>query len=195
MRRATCFLAVLVVAAVLWFAPWPDAGLQPFTIHMLRHIAMIAVIAPLLVFAYPLGEVRISPLLTSVVEFVVVWGWHLPWPHAVAAVSPLALALEQASYLGSGFLLWSSVLRGVSPLAGAGGMLLTSMHMTLLGALLILAQRPLYETFCFGAEPLADQRIGGMLMLTIGTVVYLVAGLWLVSRILATATGEERSGA
>ena len=51
------------------------------------------------------------------------------------------------------------------------------MHMTLLGALIVLAPRDLYAAICGTAPDLAGQQIGGMLMLAIGTPVYLGAGL------------------
>ena len=70
------------------------------------------------------------------------------------------------------------------PLAGAGGLLLTSMHMTLLGALLVLAPRDIYADICGTAPDLSGQQIGGMLMLAIGTPVYLIAGLWLTGQAL-----------
>ena len=51
------------------------------------------------------------------------------------------------------------------------------MHMTLLGAILTLAPRDLYADWCGTAPDLSGQQIGGMLMLAIGTPVYLIAGL------------------
>jgi len=51
------------------------------------------------------------------------------------------------------------------------------MHMTLLGALLTLAPRVLYVPGCVGS--LGEQQLGGMMMLAIGTPIYLIAGLWL----------------
>ena len=53
--------------------------------------------------------------------------------------------------------------------------------MTLLGALLILAPRDLYSAWCGLLPNLSGQQLGGMLMLGIGTPVYLVAGLWQTS--------------
>jgi putative membrane protein len=64
-------------------------------------------------------------------------------------------------------------------------MLLTSMHMTLLGALLILAARPLYPSAICGGP--ADQQLGGMIMLGLGTPIYLLAGLILTARALGRA--------
>ena len=56
------------------------------------------------------------------------------------------------------------------------------MHMTLLGAMLVLAPRDLYAELCGTAPDLSGQQIGGLLMLGIGTPVYLAGGLWLVRR-------------
>jgi putative membrane protein len=78
-----------------------------------------------------------------------------------------------------------AVLHPGRQLAGAGGMLLTSMHMTLLGALLILAARPLYPSAICGGP--ADQQLGGMIMLGLGTPIYLLAGLVLTARALGQA--------
>lgn len=61
---------------------------------------------------------------------------------------------------------------------------MTSMHMTLLGALLVLAPRDIYAAICGTPPDLSGQQIGGMLMLAIGTPVYLIAGLWLTGQAL-----------
>src|SRR5690606_4715706 len=114
-----------------------------------------------------------------------VWGWHLPAAHVAAQTSAAASVAEQASFLGAGLLLWLAVLHPGRQLAGAGGLLLTSMHMTLLGALLILAQRSLYPSAICGGP--ADQQLGGMIMLGIGTPIYLVGGLILTARALGAA--------
>lgn len=193
--RPVLLVGAALLVAALWLLPWRELGLSPFTAHMLRHMGLVAVAAPLVAAALGAGAWAISPLLATVLEFAVVWGWHLPRLHEAAATNGLAFAAEQLSYLGVGVLLWNATLQGANRLAGAGGMLLTSMHMTLLGALLVLANRPLYSAICFGADPLADQQAGGMLMLAIGTPIYLAAGLWLVYRELEGGEAPGRKGA
>ena len=184
--RAALLGAGGAVVLLAWF--WPAAApLWPFADHMVRHMGVVAVAAPLL--ALGLRGVALPPfppLLATVVEFAAVWGWHLPAAHAAAQTSAAAFAAEQASFLGAGLALWLAVLHPGRQLAGAGGMLLTSMHMTRLGALLILAQRPLYPSAICGGP--ADQQLGGMIMLGLGTPIYLLAGLILTARVL----GAER---
>ncbi len=79
----------------------------------------------------------------------------LPALHEAAYFAPVVFAAEQGSFLLVGLVVWASA-RTAPPLAGAGGMLLTSMHMTLLGALLVLAPRALYA-YC-GTRPAAAGR-------------------------------------
>ena len=61
--------------------------------------------------------------------------------------------------------------------------------MTLLGALLALAPRPLYgdaAVTCLGVvlAPAVDQQVGGTVMLAVGAAVYLAGGLALMARTL-----------
>tara|TARA_R110002124_G_C8894626_1_gene509417 strand:- start:981 stop:1499 length:519 start_codon:yes stop_codon:yes gene_type:complete len=157
-----------------------------FPHHMLRHMGLVAVVAPLLVLGFPrlASLFAVSPLAGTVVEFAVVWGWHIPYLYGFAKLHVLGLAAEQASFLLAGLLVWAGAFRAHQPLAGAGGLLLTSMHMTLLGALIILAPRDLYATSYGRSADLVAQQLGGLLMLGIGTPVYLIAGLALVRRVL-----------
>lgn len=176
----------LGLLTLLWLAPlealWPA-----FPVHMLRHMGLVAVAAPLIVLGLPgraAEALAMPPLLAAALEFAVVWAWHLPLAHAQGRLSLPVFAAEQASFLAVGLFVWAGCLRAPQPLAGAGGMLLTSMHMTLLGALLILAPRDLYAALCGTAPDLTAQQWGGMLMLGIGTPIYLAAGLWLSARAL-----------
>ncbi len=175
----------LALLAGLWLLPL-EAMAADFPAHMVRHMGLVAVVAPLLALGFPhlLAPLAISPLAAAVVEFAVVWAWHLPALHAAARLTVPAFLAEQAAFLLSGILVWAGAFGTRQPLAGAGGLLLTSMHMTLLGAVLVLAPRDLYAALC-GTEPnLGAQQLGGLLMLGIGTPVYLSGGLWLVRRAL-----------
>ncbi|GGL64633.1 hypothetical protein GCM10011392_19110 [Wenxinia marina] len=144
-------------------------------------MTLVALAAPLIVLGLPALARRGPPaLLGAVAEFVLVWGWHLPRLHDATLLSPAWFAVEQASFLVAGLAVWAGALGARSPLAGAGALLLTSMHMTALGAILTLAPRILYAD----CAALSDQQLGGMLMLAIGTPVYLLGGLILAGRAL-----------
>lgn len=195
-------LGGVVLLAALWFAPLP--GRHSFAMHMAVHMGVVAVAAPLLAAGFaggPLDPARRRPhgwmaaawwpLPASALEFVVVWGWHMPGLHQLAGHAPLAYVLEQGSFLGAGVLLWLAALgqgadaarRRERAGAGALALLLTATHMALLGVLIATAPRALYR-HADAAGALWDQQLGGVLMLTIGGVAYLAGGLWLLQRLL-----------
>jgi putative membrane protein len=70
--------------------------------------------------------------------------------------------------------------------AGIVGLLMTSMHMTLLGALLALSPRLLYQRHhsLAGMTALEDQQLGGAVMIVAGGIAYTTGGLFLAFRLL-----------
>ncbi|WP_265499688.1 cytochrome c oxidase assembly protein [Paracoccus beibuensis] len=186
--RGLAALAAIATLAAAWLLPW-DRWTAPFPAHMIRHMTLVAIAAPLIVLALPrLTEWLAIPALAGMlVEFAIVWSFHLPGLHNLSAFGTAWFVLEQAAFLLAGLAVWAGAL-AARPLAGAGAMLLTSMHMTLLGALIVLSPRPMY-LIC--GQDLGSQQLGGLIMLGIGTPVYLVAGLWLVGRALHHLDTQE----
>lgn len=194
----------LLVLALVWGGPLLLLLERSFTGHMVMHMGVVAVAAPLLAIALGAklgGDGRwdparrfprlFGPVAASGLEFVTIWGWHMPGPHNAARESLGLMALEQGSFLAVSLLVWLSCLgageadRRPRQAAGVVGLLLTSMHMTLLGALIALAPRPLYgHPACLGLSPLEDQAIGGVVMLLVGGGAYLAGGLHLAARLL-----------
>ena len=160
--------------------------------HMAAHMIAVAIAAPLIALGLQGGRFDpaarwprfASPLPAALIEAVIVWGWHVPALRSLAAHHPAALVAEQASFLAAGLLLWSAVLAPRHRAAGVGALLVTSMHMTLLGALIGLAPRPLYMHH--GPDALADQQVAGVVMLLVGGIAYLVGGLAMLGRLLQT---------
>ncbi|MDH0911747.1 cytochrome c oxidase assembly protein [Rhizobium pusense] len=186
---------LLVLLAILLVANFGNAS---FTIHMIIHMGTVAFAAPLIAHALtgstyrekmPLVG-RLTPMPASLIELVVVWFWHLPAIRATADASFILSVSEQISFLAAGLLLWFACLQPKEGrIAGAMGLLFTSMHMTLLGVLIALAPRPLYggdDVTCFGIplSAVSDQQMGGVFMLVAGAFSYLVGGLVLVAGLL-----------
>jgi putative membrane protein len=142
----------------------------------------------------------LAPIPASIVELIVVWAWHAPALHLAARQQPWALVIEQASFFAAGLFLWIAAIGGGRSQArlhgGAGvvGLLFTSMHMTLLGALFALAPRPLYQHIAAGHSSVADQQLGGAIMLLIGGTSYLAGGLWITYGLLRPSTRSAGSG-
>lgn len=191
----------VVVLAALWFGPLPGWAQRSFAAHMALHVGLVAVVAPLLalgVMGGPCDPVRRLPgwlpaIPLSIVELAVIWAWHAPAWHHAARSSTAGFLAEQGSFLVCGWLVWiAAVGGGVDSRdqrtgAGVAALLLTSMHMTLLGALLALTPRTLYSLAARSGEmcsALDDQQLGGAIMLVVGGVVYLAGGLGLTVRLV-----------
>ncbi|WP_267435309.1 cytochrome c oxidase assembly protein [Sphingomonas sp. GM_Shp_1] len=186
MKRGT-----LIAGIALLILGWTLSG-RGMTGHMVAHMIAVAVAAPLLALAIQdsrLDPARrwprlATPMVAALMEAVIVWGWHVPALRRLADHAPLWLVVEQASFLAAGLLLWSAVLAPQHRAAGVAALLVTSMHMTLLGALIGLAPRPLYSHH--GAGALQDQQIAGVVMLLVGGIAYLCGGLAMLGRLLQT---------
>ena len=188
-------ITIGVVVSALLVASGYAGARHAFSTHMLVHLSMVLVAAPVIALALPAriatqpvaGRLLSSPLLASLAELIVVWGWHTPAMHRAAGASPWWFGIEQVSFLAVGTWLWAACIGGAArsragALAGVGALLLTSMHMTLLGALLTMSPRPLYPDH----HALADQQLGGLYMLVAGGLAYLGGGLFLLQRLLRT---------
>lgn len=195
--RRVLLIAGLVILAAAWCGPLPQLAERAFFAHMTLHMGVVAVASPLIALGIagtqfdPARYVPtlFSPVPVSVLELCVVWTWHAPALHHAARHRTAVLVIEQAMFLLCGLLMWFSAFGGDDRkggshsrrAAGVVGLLLTSMHMTLLGALLALAPRPLYAHAegVSSLTPLDDQHLGGAIMLIAGGVSYLAGGLWL----------------
>lgn len=209
MRHALLILGLLALA-VAWLADVPPASRHTFAGHMTMHMMVVAVAAPLLALGaaggrldpVPKAPKLFAPIPVSVVELVAVWAWHAPLLHHAARHTTAGFVAEQGTFLLTGLALWLAGFGGNSQClasrraAGVVGLLLTSMHMTLLGALLALAPRPLYHHMAQRSPltPLEDQHLGGVIMLLVGGISYLAGGLWLTVGLMrnsALKTGEN----
>ncbi|MBA3311663.1 MAG: cytochrome c oxidase assembly protein [Planctomycetaceae bacterium] len=224
--RPACLAVGLLLLAGLWFGPLPHMARQAFFAHMTLHMGVVAVAVPILTMGVAGGRLDpvskaprlFSPVLASMAEFVVVWAWHAPALHEAARHNAAGFAAEQGAFLFSGLALWLSAFGGLPrwqpgrTAAGVIGILLTSMHMTLLGALITLAPRPLYahdspsaadaalEALCRfpgsfvaadGLSALEDQQLGGAIMLFVGGASYLAGGLWLTAKLVRSHAAQR----
>jgi putative membrane protein len=193
----------LMLLAGLWFGPLPGIAQHAFWAHMLLHIGVVAIAAPLLALGLAGGRFDpvcrapawFPPVPLSLLELVMVWAWHAPVLHRAARESAAGFVVEQACFMAAGLAVWISAFGGNGSLrrerigAGIAALLLTSMHMTLLGALLALAPRPLFQHRALGSlGALDDQHLGGAIMLLGGGLSYLTGGLWLTAILLRQRT-------
>ncbi len=215
--RYALYTVGLATLAALWLGPLPDLAAGSFAAHMTLHMGVVAVAAPLLALgvagtqADPVRRIPtvFAPIPLAVLELVVVWGWHAPGLHQWARQSGAGFLIEQGSFLACGLLLWLSAVGGDAafapggrralerPGAGIVALLMTSMHMTLLGALLALSPRPLYDhaEHPVRLPPMADQHLGGAIMLLVGGASYLAGGVGLSAVLLRAPPDRAEASA
>ena len=172
-RRAFAFYGGLVVLALALLSPLHAAAEALFSAHMVQHLALMLVAAPLLVLGAPLlpswlglpSSARASlavlrrpvgpwtrrlmnPVLVTALHGAALWTWHLPAVYGAGLAGPGLHALEHASFLGSALLFWAVVFRVSSkrrtPAAALAVVFVTALHSGALGALITFATRPLY---------------------------------------------------
>ncbi|WP_335946206.1 cytochrome c oxidase assembly protein [Salipiger bermudensis] len=172
-------LLALALLAALWLSPLPGLATGSMVLHMVLHLGVTAVVPALYAPKLRLPASAMALTLGAVAEMLVVWAWHLPSLHLWARLTTTGFILEQASFLGAGMLLWATV-RAAGGFGGAVVLLATTMHMTLLGALIGLSPRDLYGDICaghLGLSALQEQQVAGAMMAGAGGAIYLVAAL------------------
>jgi putative membrane protein len=193
----------MAVLAAAWLGPLPVLARHSFAAHMTMHIAVVAVAAPLLALgaggtaADPVRTVPrlVAPIPASMIELIVVWAWHVPALHEAARLQTSAFVLEQGCFAVAGLWLWIAAIGGrreqrrLRAGSGVAALLFTSMHMTLLGALFAIADRPLFHTA--DATSVGDQQLGGVIMLLVGGASYLLGGLSLLRAALHSGRGRS----
>jgi cytochrome c oxidase assembly factor CtaG len=198
-RRLTLHAAMLI-AGIALFGPFDAWAASSTAMHMVQHMLLIAVVAPLAVLAAPLAQWRVVlgpaldplwrmllrcsryPMVCAALHAAAIWIWHAPRPYMVAVLDPGWHVIEHACFLFSAWLFWWSVLRSGrrGALQAMLALLFTLMHTGLLGALLTFAREPLYG---LESRALWDQQLAGLVMWVPGGAAYLAGVAWVLWRI------------
>lgn len=179
-------------------SPLCNLSVALFTAREAQHVVLLLLAAPLLALAWRghgLADDTALPrrLVAGTVLFgAAFWFWHAPAAYDATLRGDPAWWAMHASMIASAILFWHALLAAFErqPHLAALAALATVIHMGVLGALLTLAQRPLYgthldTTLAWGLTPLEDQQLGGLVMWVPGGLILLglsLAGMgrWLM---------------
>jgi putative membrane protein len=197
-RRASA-IAGWLLAAIAFISPLCALSVALFSARVTQHMVIVLLAAPLIAWALPERRVATGALpawLSAVAFFVALWFWHMPRPYDMTFESTAIYWCMHLSLLGTAIWLWCELLhhgRGGTSRAIAIGAL-SSMQMGFLGALLTLADRPLYfwhltTTMRWGLTALEDQQLGGVIMWVPGIALFLWAAIRSLSRLLSSSEG------
>lgn len=151
--------------------------------QMALHIAIMNVAAPLAAAWSPSRSSWTSRrwflIVSALAQMAFLWAWHLPaLQHAGSApIDLLMMGALAVSALG----FWVAILAMASKRrwAAVAALLLTGKFACLLGALLVFSPNTIYR------QPLDDQQLAGLFMVTACPLSYVVAGIVLAAQALA----------
>ena len=161
-----------------------------FSAHMVQHLMLNLIWAPLTVLALPSWLIeaglrvpwlkRISDALSGLrVKFVVYNGmlyfWHIPMMYDGALTYHPVHIVEHLGFMGTSVIAWFGLLCHAPSLppprrfAQLFYLFVMTLPMKLLGAIITIADAPIYQGYLaaprvFGLTPLQDQGWGGLLM-------------------------------
>lgn len=161
--------------------------LGPLSTHMLQHIALMNVLAPMLVLLLRWWKPHVRAtgwIAAAICQLVLLWGWHAPPAMSLVLSSPTAHLAMQLSLFGAALWFWMSVF--TLPLRQGWqalfALLITGKLFCLLGALLIFAGRPVYTSASTAhLITVADQEMAGLMMIVACPLSYVIAGIVLSS--------------
>lgn len=180
-REIVCFWAGMAILGVALVSPLSALGEALFAAHMVQHLLLVLVAAPLLALGAPLAPVLWGlpapirrgvmrawprwaaapfrdPVFVWVLHTVVLWAWHLPPLYEAAVRSEPLHALEHASFLATGYAFWAVLFRlarrgATRQGVGIAYVFLSTLQSGILGALMALAAEPWYAVHATTTAP------------------------------------------
>ena len=191
-------LIVLFFSLNGWLHDLSDSYL--FSAHMVQHLVLTLVVAPLLVMATPGWMLRpalrsrvvasiargiTKPFRTFAIFNVVFAGWHLPPLYNAAMAHHWLHIIQHLMFLVASVLMWWPILSPLPELPRLAYPLqmlylfLLSIPMSIVAVYIAYADTVLYPAYSvaprlWGISPMQDQQIGGLIM-------WIPGGLYFVS--------------
>lgn len=189
-RRQAFAVAGWSVAAAAFLSPLCALSVALLSARVGQHMVLSLIAAPLIAMGLPRGPAwtHMRRLWVSASIFLIaLWYWHMPDPYAATFDSSRMYWAMHITLFGSSIFLWRELLdhpaHQTTQVLAAGS--LTFLQMGLLGAMLTLADRPLFQwhattTLAWGLTPLQDQQLAGTIMWVPGIALF----LWIAVRSL-----------
>jgi len=221
--HAASFLFGMVLVWTALGSPLVAYDHDLLTVHMIQHLLLMTFAPALILLGEPLvafwhglarpekvlvgrlfkrplaqwfGWAVSWPALCWTVSALTLFGWHVPALFTLGMHSGVWHSVEQASFLGAGFLFWIPVIQPW-PVDSTGPQWSTLLYLFLatlpcdiLSGFLVFSDRVAYPVYFsmprhFGFSVLEDQQCAAALMWACVTLVYLVPATILSTRLLS----------
>jgi putative membrane protein len=184
------FLAGVLALAVALVSPLHGVAERSLAGHMVQHVILVSVAAPLLARGRPLALAartlgRREPgavswrwlAFTATVQVTTLLTWHAPALFDAAVRRPPVHELEHALLLITAFAMWDALFRLRSAQGGAAtvALFVATLPAMAYGFALSLAHHPWYATY--RGHDLADQQLAGVVMWAYGGLAAVIGGV------------------
>ncbi len=208
-RRAAFAGGWFVLTAAL-ISPLCPLSVSLFSARVGQHMILSLIAAPLLVLGRPEDVLcalwarprshSAMPHWTATQYAVVstlaftsaIWFWHAPGPYDATFTSDFVYWLMHLTVIGSALMVWGVLLdfRPERTIVAIACGAVSTLQMTLLGALITLTPRALYAPhiltpYAWGLTQASDQQLGGLIMWVPGCTVFLCATLVALGRTMS----------
>lgn len=202
--------------------PLHGAGQAYLSAHMLQHMLLMTVAAPLLVLSRPTpvllrglpgagrhAAIRVLRALrrpvawllgivaACAVQAVLLWAWHAPPLYSLTVTNVWVHDAQHVTLLGGALLFWASVEPALRRRSLAGlavlSLFLTMLHTSVLAALLTFSSVVWYEPYAWSPRALDDQQLAGLIMWVPGALPYMAAALLVTWRALEERRPVQRT--
>jgi putative membrane protein len=170
---------------VLWVAvasPLSVLDHRFLTAHMVQHLLLMIVAAPLILAGAPALRLRLPPALCWLASTAVVIGWHVP---ALFELGMHWHLLQHASFFVAGLLFWQPVMGREPQWSVPLYLFLATLPCDALSAFLVFCGRVVYPHYLHAPDGLADQELAGALMWVAVTFAYLIPAAVVVVQLLS----------
>lgn len=183
----------MLVALIVIASPLSSLDRQLLTFHMVQHLSLMTIAAPLLLSALPLPSRPhwlLHPVTCWLAGTMVVLVWHVPALHQIAMGSPSCHLVQQLSFLAGGLLFWHPVLARPADPRMPVYLFLATLPCDALSAFLAFCGRTVYACHLAGPtllplSPLEDQQCAGALMWFWVTIAYVLPAVAVILRLLS----------
>ncbi len=190
------------IAAAALLSPLCALSVSLFSARVAQHMVLVLAAAPLIALGLPRARPATNSWALwggSAAFFLALWIWHMPVPYAATFTSVGTYWAMHVTLFGSALYLWRELLhhprdRTVAVLSAGAA---TYFQMGLLGAVLSLADRPMFQwhwgtTQVWGLTPLQDQQLGGVFMWVPGIALFLWTAIRSVARLWQSMDEKAR---
>ncbi len=206
--RLAAFMGGLVFVWTVVGSPLDTLDHQSLTIHMMKHLLLMTVAAPLILVGAPLSTRWLErclthPALCWLAGTAAVIGWHLPVAFQLGMRSHWVHDLEDLSFLVAGLLFWWPIVQALPRAASSPRwhmalyLFLATLPCDILSAFLVFSNRLVYPFYLsrpqlFSMAPLQDQECAGALMWVWVTFAYLIPAVAITVQILSPSNTQSQ---